>query len=389
MHGLVTTRAGLEAVLDQTRSHDVIGLDTEFVSERTYRPVLCLISLAWPGGWALLDVPALGDLASLGHALGREGNTLVLHAGSQDLPLLGRYLGCRPDRVFDTQVAAAFLGHGQIGYQRLVGEILGIRLRGDASFTDWTRRPLTRDQVNYAREDATHLVPLYTTLSSELEQRGRLEWCWQECGRLVDRETPELAPEEAWTRVDGASRLGAGLLAVVRELAAWREREARQADVPVAFVMRDSTLVAMARQRPRDRDGLERVRGLTAGQIRRYGEHLLSAIERGLASPREHWPRPFEPPGEDASVRRVADLLVNWVRKRAEDEAISTPLLATREDVAELVRWQKGLTPRDRVPRLLTGWRRSLVGDDLLDLLEGKRALVFEQGKLHLSGRRG
>ena len=387
MDGLLATRTGLDTVLGRINGQAVIGLDTEFVSERTYRPVLCLISLAWPGGQALLDVPALGDLSLLGHALGGDGGTVVLHAGSQDLPLLERHLGCRPGRVFDTQVAAAFLGHGQIGYQRLVGEVLGIRLQGDASFTDWTRRPLTREQMDYAREDAAHLAPLYEVLSAELAQRGRLEWCWEECRRLGDRETAEPVPEEAWIRVDGARRLGPRLLAVLRELAAWREREARQSDVPVGFVLRDSTLVALARQAPQDRNGLERVRGMAAGQIRRYGDQLLAAASRGLACPREAWPRPFESPGEDPAVRLATDMLVSWVRKRSADEAITGPLLATREDIAELMRWHRGLVPRDPQPRVLAGWRRSLVGEDLLDLLEGKRALVFQRGELRLSGR--
>ncbi|HSW10140.1 MAG TPA: ribonuclease D [Bacillota bacterium] len=388
MDGLVTTRTGLDTVLDRIRGQAVIGLDTEFVSERTYRPVLCLISLAWPGGSALLDVPALGDLSLLGHALGGEAVTAVLHAGSQDLPLLDRHLSCRLARVFDTQVAAAFLGHGQIGYQRLVGEVLGVRLQGDASFTDWTRRPLTRDQVNYAREDAAHLAPLYEVLSAELALRGRLEWCWEECRRLGDRETAEPVAEDAWTGVDGARRLGPRLLAVLRELAAWREREARQSDMPVGFVLRDSALVAMARQTPQDRDGLERVRGMAAGQIRRYGDELLAAVGRGLACPREAWPRPLESPGEDPAVRLAIDMLASWVRKRAADEAITGPLLATREDIADLMRWQRGSAPRGPQPRVLAGWRRSLVGEDLLDLLEGKRALVFQAGELRLSGRR-
>ncbi len=384
MEGLVTSPGGLDDVLDRIGGQRLLGLDTEFVSERTYRPVLCLISLAWPGGSALLDVPALGDLRGLGSALKGEGITVVVHAGSQDLPLLERHLGGRPARVFDTQAASAFLGHGQIGYQRLVGEVLRIDLEGDSGFTDWTRRPLTRDQLNYAREDAVYLVPLYQALSAELERRGRLDWCWEECRRLRDREMPEPTPEDAWAHVDGVRRLGPRSLAVLRELAAWREGEARQRDVPVSHVVRDSTLIALARQAPRDRTMLEQVRGVTPGQMRRYGGDLLWAVERGLACRREAWPRVRELPAEDAAVRLATDLLASWVRKRAADEDISGPLLATREDIADLVRWQRGLAPGNPEPRVLAGWRRSLVGGALLELLEGRRALAFQRGELRL-----
>ncbi len=378
---LLTDPRELERLAGRLAGETVVGLDTEFVSERTYRPLLCLVSLAWREGEALVDPLALDDLAPLGRALGRPECTVILHAGGQDLPLLARHLGLAPARVFDTQVAAAFLGYGQIAYSRLVQAVLGVRLEGGSGFSEWARRPLSLQQLRYARDDARYLVPLYDALRAELERKGRLAWCEEECALM--RERSLAGPSgEPWEKVDGVRRLRPRQLAVLRELAAWREEEARRANVPAAYVMRDAALVALAQQAPRDAEGVGRVRGMTSGQLKRYLPAILAAVERGRGCPRERWPRPAESPQEDPVERTGTDFLSSWVRRRAEEEGITPSLLATREDLSDLVRWRRG--DRDELPRVLQGWRRSLVGQDLLELVEGRTALALVDGQLRL-----
>ncbi|MDQ7793193.1 MAG: ribonuclease D [bacterium] len=383
MTALITTPEGLARLAGDLVGVDAAGLDTEFVSERTYRPVLCLVSLAWPGGEAVVDAIALPDLRPLAPALTRPGFALVLHAASQDLVLLEERLGSVPKFVFDTQLAGAFLGHGQISYERLVQAVLGIRLEGASGYSDWTRRPLSEEQLRYAREDARHLPALHRALATDLDRRGRREWFEEECRLLRERSLTESAAGEAWQRVDGARRLKPSQMAVLRELAAWREDEARRADLPVGYVIRDAALTALAQQAPRDLEALGRVRGMAGGQLRRYGKDLLAAIERGLACPREGWPELPEPPREEPGVRLVSDFLASWVRKRAQEEGLTGSLLATRDDVAALVRWHRA-GECGALPRVFAGWRRGLVGDELVDLLEGKLALALVEGGLRL-----
>jgi ribonuclease D len=372
------TDVDVAAIAARAREAGSLGLDTEFMPEGRYRPLLCLVQVAVEDEVWVLD-PLTGiDPGPLAEVLADPAIEVVVHAGRQDVAILRREWQTDVTRVFDTQVAAGFAGFSaQAGYSGLLHDVLRIRLPKTASFTRWDARPLTEEQLHYAEGDVKDLLPLAAEIRRRLEAKGRLEWAREEC-RAVEQATDERDPEEVWRRLPRATGLAPRERAVARELAAWRERTAEAENRPVGSVVRDPTLVELAKRTPATHGDLAQIRGVNPDVVRRRGDAILAAVERGRAAEpirlAESERLPTEP--QDGPVIALAESLV---RGRAQEAGLAYELIAARADLAPIVvAARRGL--EEPGVRTLRGWRRELVGDELLELLRGRRRLGVGPG---------
>ena len=375
----------LARIAERARATGRLGIDTEFLPEGRYRPLLCLVQIAIDDEVVLLDPieDDLGDPAPLAAVLADPAVEVVLHAGRQDVAILRRAWRTTFANVFDTQVAAGFAGFSaQAGYTGLLHDVLRIRLAKSASFTRWDARPLTPEQLRYAREDVEHLGALADDLQRRLRETGRLDWAREEC-RAIEEATDERDPDEVWRRLPRISGLDARERAIARELAAWRERTAAAEDRPVGSVVRDPTLVELAKRGPRDNKQLSQIRGAGPDVLRRRARDILAAIERG---------REAEPVRSDEGERYSTDavdgptiaLAEALVRARAQEAGLAYELIAARADLTPIVVAARRGRPEPDV-RTLRGWRRELVGEELLELLAGNRRLAVVKGRVQVA----
>jgi ribonuclease D len=355
-----------------------LGLDTEFMPEGRYRPLLCLVQVVVESDVWVLDPLAGFDPVPLAGVLADPAVEIVVHAGRQDVAILRREWRTDVTSVFDTQVAAGFAGFSaQAGYSGLLHDVLRIRLPKTASFTRWDARPLTDEQLRYARGDVEHLLPLADEIHARLEPRGRLEWAREEC-RAVAAASDERDPEEVWRRLPRAASLDPRERAVARELAAWRERTAAREDRPVGGVVRDPTVVELAKRQPAGRRELSQIRGVNPDVVRRRGDDIIAAIERGKAAEpiRLDEGERLATEAQDGPVIALAEALV---RARAQEAGLAYELIAARADLAPIVVSARRGDDEPDV-RTLRGWRRELVGAELLELLAGRRVLHVGPG---------
>jgi len=371
----------LATLAERARAAGRLGIDTEFMPEGRYRPLLCLVQLAVAGDVVVLDPldgDGLGDPAPLAAVMADPAVEIVLHAGRQDVAILRREWRTSFANVFDTQVAAGFAGSSaQAGYTGLLHDVLKIRLAKSASFTRWDARPLTPEQVRYAREDVEHLLPLADEIQRRLTGRGRLEWAREEC-RAVAEATDERDPEEVWRRLPRISNLDSRERAVARELAAWRERVAAAEDRPVGAVVRDPTVVELAKRQPRTPKELSAIRGAGPDVVRRRAKEILEVLDRGRAAPPVRLDE-GERLGTEAVDGPTIALAESLVRARAHEAGLAYELIAARADLAPIVVAARRGRPEPDV-RTLRGWRRELVGEELLELLAGRRSLAVGDG---------
>lgn len=375
----VDTAEGLRALCSELAGSEWLAVDTEFIRERTYYPRLCLIQVCNGEVAACIDPLAVPDLQPLLDLLFDGSILKVLHAARQDLEIFLHDYGRLPMPVFDTQPAAAMLGHGdQIGYANLVKLLLGVELPKDQSRTDWSLRPLEPQQLRYALDDVIYLGQLYLHMRGHLFDRERLQWLAADFAPLADPQTYFPDPNRMWERIKGRQVLRGRQLAVLQLLAAWRETEARQRDLPRKWVLKDEVLVELSRRMPRDAAGLARIRGLEPGQIRRDGETLLGMIGRGAELPAESWPRDTARAAPlDAGQEAMVDLLNAVLRLIADQHELSPLAIAGRRDLERLVRGEEDSA-------LLEGWRRELVGRTLLRVMDGSLPLAVEERRLRL-----
>jgi ribonuclease D len=367
------------------RAQGRLGIDTEFMPEGRYRPLLCLVQICIGEEIVVLDplVDELGDPAPLAAVLADPAIEVVLHAGRQDVAILRRAWNTTFANVFDTQIAAGFAGFSaQAGYTGLLHDVLKIRLAKSASFTRWDARPLTPEQLRYAREDVEHLLPLADELQRRLSDGDRLEWAREEC-RAIAEATDERVPEEVWRRLPRISGLDPRSRAVASELAAWRERTAAAEDRPVGSVLRDPTLVELAKRAPTDAKQLGQIRGAGPDVVRRRARDILAAVERGRAAP------PIRLDEGDRLATDAIDgptiaLAESLVRVRAQQAGLAYELIAARADLAPVVVAARRGKPEPDV-RTLRGWRRELVGAELLELLAGRRRLGVVDGRVDVA----
>jgi ribonuclease D len=377
-------RPDVAAIAARATQAGRLGLDTEFMPEGRYRPLLCLVQIVVETDVWVLDPLAGFEPGPLASVLADPDVEIVVHAGRQDVAILRREWGTDVTTVFDTQVAAGFAGFSaQAGYNGLLHDALRIRLSKTASFTRWDARPLTDEQLRYARGDVEHLLPLADDILRRLEPRGRLEWAREEC-RAVALASDERDPEEVWRRLPRSTSLDPRERAVARELGAWRERTAAREDRPVGAVVRDPTVVELAKRQPAGRRELAQIRGINPDVVRRRADDILAAVERGRAAQpiRLDEGERLATESQDGPVIALAESLV---RTRAQEAGLAYELIAARADLAPIVvSARRGDAEPD--VRTLRGWRRELVGAELLELLAGRRDLrVGPGGRIEVS----
>jgi len=376
---LITTQEQLESAIAALRQSAFVTIDTEFIRETTFWPELCLIQMAAPGVTALVDPLADGiDLAPFFALMADESVLKVFHAARQDIEIVFNLGNLIPHPVFDTQIAAMVCGFGDsVSYDQLVQKITGTRLDKSSRFTDWRHRPLSDRQLEYALADVTWLIPVYEHLRDELEREGRAHWVNEEMESLTARETYDTQPEDAWKRLKMRVRKPIEL-AIMKETAAWRDREARSRNVPRGRVLKDDALYEVAQQAPRDVSALSRLRAVPKGWERSSAAAgLLEAVNRAFDIPKEDLPKlpKFVQPAEGTNA--AAELLKVLLRLVAEAEGVAPKVLASSEDIERIA-----AEGEDAKVDALTGWRREVFGEQALRLVHGQIGLRFHRRRI-------
>ena len=374
----IDTAEGLDELCKQLRQHDWLTLDTEFLREKTYRPRLCLLQVANPDVVACIDPLALPTLDPLLDVLFDNSITKVLHAAHQDLEIFFEMRGDVPGPIFDTQIAATLLGQGeQVGYGALVKEVVGVQLEKAHARADWCQRPLDEAQLSYAADDVRYLRAVYLEQLKRLQELGREVWLAEDFTEMGDPARYRNPPQEAWQRLKGANRLRGVQLAVLQQLAAWREEQAQRSNRPRRWILKDDILLDLARHMPKDSKAMLRIRGLEEGTVKRHGSALLDAINRGKTLPKEQWPSVKKGPRLPAEQEALVDVMMALLRERCREQAISPAAVAGRRELEKLIMGQRDIP-------LLHGWRAAVAGQSLLALLEGRLNLAVRNGRLHV-----
>ena len=375
---LITTTEELELACLRMARHPFVTVDTEFLRETTFWPVLCVVQLASDQEAIAIDALAEGlDLQPLLRLMADEDVVKVFHAARQDLEIFWKLAGVLPTPLFDTQVAAMVCGYGdQVSYSELVQSICRVAIDKSSRFTDWARRPLAEAQIEYAIGDVTHLRDVYKALTKRLAATGRQSWLEDEMKVLRSPATYEQHPERAWERYRSRARKPRDL-AVLMELAAWRESEAQARDVPRSRVLKDDVLIELAHAAPRTVEALGNLRAFPRGMERsRAGGEILEAIERGLARDSKTLPKIERDRRNGANLSATVELLKVLLRQVSEESGVAGKMIATVDDLESIAYNDKAEVPA------LSGWRRKLFGERALELKHGRLALTVENGKV-------
>lgn len=376
----IANQEDLEAFAKRAMRSSVLAIDTEFLREKTYYAKLCLLQLATDDETAIVDPFEVEDLRVLAPLLENESVVKLFHAGGQDLEILLREVGALPRPLFDTQVAAALLGHTQqIGYAALVHAECGVTLKKIDSFTDWSRRPLSDSQLEYAADDVAYLPRMYERMRAQLVELGRLTWLDRDFEDLADPKRYATNERERYRRLKRVSQLSRRQLAAAREVAAWRELEAQRRDVPRKWVVTDEQIVEACKREARTIDELFMVRGMSDRLSTKDARCVVALMSSALDAPPDAWPEPDRCGKNEPNVDAELDLMCALVRLRAKQNGVAFPTLASHDDLARVARgYREGVD-------VLRGWRRSLVGEELLRLLEGKIALSLSDGEVKVT----
>ncbi len=369
---LIAESGALAAFVQRQGRAEFVAIDTEFMRDKTYWPQLCLVQIAGPEEAAAIDTLAPGiDLEPLLALLADPKLLKVFHAARQYIEIFFHMTGRIPAPLVDTQVAAMVCGFGDaVSYENLAARLAGARIDKSSRFTDWAHRPLTERQLQYALSDVTHLRPTYESLRRRLAKTGRTEWVAEEMAVLTDPATYRLEPREAWRRIKFRSDKPR-MLAILREVAAWREEEAQRRDLPRNRVLRDETLCEIAAHAPGDVEHLARCRGFSRSMAEnRQGAQILAAVKRGLALPAAECPVPAPRRDLPAGLGPLVELLRVLLKMRCEEHGVAQKLVASADDL-ELI----AADDQAQVPAL-QGWRREIFGADALALKQGRLALT-------------
>lgn len=376
----IDTPGTLEQLCEELGRSEWLTLDTEFVRERTYAPRLCLVQVATPERVACIDPLALPDLNALKEVLFNPGITKVLHAARQDLEIFFGLYDKVPGPIFDTQIAATLLGHGdQIGYGNLVKAELGIDLEKGYARTDWCQRPLDKAQLVYAADDVRYLRDVYQQQLAALDKMDRLDWLQEDFDALTQPSFYQTLPEKAWRKVKGANRLRGVQPTLLKALAAWRERRAQDSDKPRRWIMKDEVLLDLARLMPDKQVKLNRIRGLETSTIKRHGDELITLIVEAKQTPKEEWLSIGQGRRLPQEKEPLVDAMMAVLRERCRKQKISPAAVAGRRDLEQLAMGETDIP-------LLHGWRSAIAGRDISALLEGKITLKVQDGMLLLTG---
>jgi ribonuclease D len=377
---LITDNGGLAEFCQRQHGADFIAVDTEFMRERTFWPILCLVQIAGPSEAAAIDTMAEGiDLKPLLALMNDAATPKVFHAARQDLEIFFFLSGQVPHPVFDTQIAAMVCGFGDsVSYETLVKRLAGASLDKASRFTDWAHRPLTERQLKYALADVVHLRTVYERLQQKLTGNGRAAWFEEEMADLVDPGLYRTEPDLAWRRFRLRGRADRRFLAVLRAVAAWREAAAQQRDLPRGRIMRDEAVIEIATHVPRSIDQLARTRSLPKGVADgRLGQEILDAVASGLADPNPPPPAPAKPE-LPSGLGPLVELFRVLLKQRCEDFEVAQKLVASADDL-------EAIAATDDAPvRALHGWRHEVFGHDALALKHGKLALTAGNNRIEL-----
>ncbi|HEY2071409.1 MAG TPA: ribonuclease D [Rhizomicrobium sp.] len=373
---IVDTPAGLEALAAELSGAPYITVDTEFLRDQTYWPKLCLLQIASPTVAAIVDPLADGmDLAPLYPILRAPGTVKVFHAARQDIEIFWHMAGIIPDPLFDSQIAAMVCGFGDsASYETLARKLAHVEIDKSARFTDWSRRPLSNKQLEYALADVTHLRVIYEALAKELARAGRESWVVEETNALKSQDLYELDPANSWKRLKPRTS-SKKFLALLAAIAAWREREAQARDIPRGRVLKDEALTEIAAHPPESADGLDRIRAVPKGFAgSRMGKSLMDAIEEGRHAAPPEGVEPDRPRRKREPSPATVDLLKTLLRLKAEDARVAPRLIANADDIERLAAFE------DEGVAALQGWRAEVFGHDAKLLRDGKLAIALEKG---------
>jgi len=375
---LITTTEDLAALCSRLATHPYVTVDTEFLRETTFWPKLCVIQLASEDEAAAIDALAPGiDLAPFIELMRNEAVLKVFHAARQDVEIIWKMSGTTPRPLFDTQVAAMVCGFGdQVSYEQLAASLANARIDKSSRFTDWSRRPLSEAQIAYALADVTHLRTVYTKLAAKLAKTGRTAWLTEEIAFLTAVETYEQKPENAWLRLRSRARKPRDL-AILMELAAWREDEAQSRDVPRSRVLKDDTLIDIALSAPDSIEALGRLRTIPQGYERsKTGQDVVTCVQRVLQRDVATYPKPERDRPSSSAASAVVQLLKVLLQSISERHQVAAKMIATVDELETIANDGEADTPA------LKGWRYELFGQQALELKAGRLALSAENGKI-------
>jgi ribonuclease D len=376
---MITDNVALKDLCERLSHATYITVDTEFMREKTYWPDLCLVQVAGPDeAWAVDPLADGLDLSPLYDLFANEKVLKVFHAGRQDLEIFYHLAGCLPTPVFDTQVAAMVCGFGDsVGYDTLISSLTDVRIDKSSRFTDWSIRPLSDRQVEYALGDVTHLRVAYEKLQKNLDHNGRANWLTEEMAVLTAEETYYTDPANAYLRIK-ARNPKPRLLAVLREVAGWRQTEAESRNLPRNRILRDEALLEIAHHVPKTSSDLERTRGLGKKMAENAsGQALLAAVKRGLAVPDSECPKPKKHARLPSDIGPAAELLKVLLKMKCVESGVAQKLVASSSDVDLIAAFGE-----DADVKALSGWRRDLFGEDALRLKDGAMALAVRDKKV-------
>ena len=355
------------------------AVDTEFMREKTYFPQLCLVQIEMNGLIACIDPFKVRDFAPMLDMFRDPDITKVLHSVSQDMEVFLHEFNCLPAPVYDTQIAASLTGMGeQVSYAKLVHEMLDVSLDKSHTRTDWSRRPLDDAQLQYAADDVRYLAELYPVQRNQLVAQGRLEWLQADFNAIVEEQRYRPNPDTAWRKVKGHARLHPSELAILSELARYREQQAVNQDKPRRYVLSDDQLLDLVKSKPKSVADLKRRRGFNDAIIARHGDRLLECVDKGIAMPKEQWPDTGKGKPLSNNQEVLADILMGLLKHQARRNDVSVASMASRKEVEQLVRGKRDIP-------LLSGWRYELGGRVLNDFLNNEIALSVSNRVLELS----
>jgi ribonuclease D len=377
---LISTQSEFDELVSHLRTAGVVAFDTEFLSEFTYRPQLCLLQFATAERAALVDPLAVPDLSAWWQLMASGEVLVVVHGSREEIRFCLQNAQAAPRRLYDVQIAEALQCRGfPLGYSALVARVLKVPVSGKETRTDWRRRPLTDRQVQYALEDVQHLIAIYEKQTASLGARGRLTWAQTEIDRYV-RELEEEPTRENWRKLPGVVSLSRRELAVAREVYLWREQEAASSDKPFRRILRDDLIIELARRQPVDVPDLLATRDMNRSDYRRLAPAMLGAIQRGLAIRDADLPT-VRKNDKDHDEQILAQLLNMALANRCAEQEVALGLVGTTADLRHLVRWHVYGDRSGPPPKLTQGWRAELCGELLTDVLDGRIALRVNDPK--------
>ncbi|MGI6104987.1 MAG: ribonuclease D [Raoultibacter sp.] len=375
----IASQEKLEEFVSRAQNSSVLAIDTEFLREKTYYARLCLIQVCIDDETVVIDPFAVRDLSVLKPLLLNEAIVKLFHAASQDLEIIYRELGVLPRPIFDTQIAATVMGYSQqVGYAALVSSECDVQLRKLESFTDWSQRPLSDSQLKYAADDVVYLPKIYRKMKAALEKKGRLQWLDEDFKNLSNPAKYEHDERERFRRLKRVSQLSRKQLSAAREVTAWRELEAQRRDIPRKWVITDEQIVEMCKREARSLDDLFMVRGLRDRLSTKDARTILGLIKTGIKLPKEEWPELDRNKKNEPNVDTEIDLMTAIARVRSKEYDIALQTLAPHDELARLARGYR------KEVLLLHGWRKALLGDELLRLLDGDICLRLNKGRLEV-----